>query len=51
MCKLSQEHLAVLFLVVQFQALVEVLEASLVLVLFALGEDGQELVELDLLLV
>jgi len=50
-CKLSQEHLSVLLLVVELQALVEVLEASLVLVLFALGEDGKELVELDLLLV
>jgi hypothetical protein len=50
-CELSQEHLSILLLVVEFQALVEVLEATLVLVLFALRVDGKELVELDLLLV
>lgn len=48
--QLSQEHQTVLVLVVQLQALQEVLVAALVLVLLDLGEDGQELLNSQLLL-
>lgn len=50
MFKLSQHHQAVLVLVVELQALEEVLVASLVLVLLDLAEDGQELLDGELLL-
>lgn len=48
--QLSAEHGAVLSLVVQLQALEEVLVHALVLVLLALAEEGQELVQGELLL-
>lgn len=50
MFQLSAEHEAVLVLVVQLQALEEVLVAALVLLLLDLGEDGQELLDGQLLL-
>lgn len=50
MFQLSQHHEAVLVLVVELQALQEVLVASLVLVLLDLSEDGQELLNGELLL-
>lgn len=47
----SEQHGAVLLLVVQFQALNEILIAALLLLLLHLRVDGQEFVQLDLLLV
>lgn len=48
--QLNHQHHAVLVLVVQLQALQEVLVASLVLLLLDLAEDGQELLDGQLLL-
>lgn len=50
MRQFGAEHGSVLLLVVQFQTLKEVLVASLLLVFFALAEDGQEFVQLHFLL-
>ena len=50
MRQLSRHHGAVLSLVVKLEALHEVFVATLVLVLLDLGEDRQELVQLQLLL-
>lgn len=47
----SEQHGTVLLLVVQFQALNEILVATLLLLLLDLRVDGQEFVQLDLLLV
>lgn len=47
----SEQHGAVLLLVVQFQALNEILIAALFLLLLDLRVNGQEFVHLDLLLV
>lgn len=50
MLQLSQQHGAVLLFVVQLQTLEEVLVATHVLLLLDLSVDGEELVQLDLLL-
>lgn len=50
MSQFCAEHGSILLLVVQFQALKEILVASLLLVFFALAEDGQEFVDFHLLL-
>lgn len=50
MFQLNHQHCAVLVLVVQLQALEEVLVASLVLLLLDLAEDGQELLDGQFLL-
>jgi hypothetical protein len=51
MCQFSQQHLAVLSLVVQLHTFQEVLIASYILILLDLSEDGQEFFNLQLLLI
>jgi hypothetical protein len=51
MCQFSKQHLAVLSLVVQLHTLQEVLIASYILILLDLSEDGQEIFNLQFLLI
>jgi len=51
MCQFSQQHLAVLSLVVQLHTFQEVLIASYILILLDLSEDGQEFFNLQLFLI
>lgn len=50
MLELSEDHCAVVGLVVEFHALNEVFNGTDIFVLLDLAEDGQEFVSLDLLL-
>ena len=50
-CELSKQHLAIFSLVVQLQTFQEVLIAACVLVLLDLSKDGQELLNLQFLLI
>ena len=51
MCQFSKQHLAVLSLVVQLHTFQEVLVASYILILLDLSVDGQEIFNLQLLLI
>ena len=51
MCQFSKQHLAVLSFVVQLHTFQEVLIASYILILLDLSEDGQEIFNLQLLLI
>ena len=51
MCQFSQQHLPVLCLVVQLHTFQEILIASYILILLDLAEDGQEVFNLQLLLI
>jgi hypothetical protein len=50
-CQFSQQHLPVLCLVVQLHTFQEILIASYILILLDLAEDGQEVFNLQLLLI
>jgi hypothetical protein len=51
MCQFSEQHLAVLSLVVQLHTFQEVLIGSYILILLDLSEDGQKIFNLQLLLI